>query len=245
MRHGTTVWAEEGRFAGWGDAPLSPAGDELARKAGHLLKQKKLTFDVCHTSRLMRAQRTLDIVLEELGRLEIPIIQDWRLNERHYGMLQEKSRTVIAEHYGQDAVIAWRRDYRARPPALEDDDPRWQEQRARFPDLPPASMPRAESLEEGVQRVEPYWRECLAPALRSGKHILLVAHTCSIRGLVRILDGLSDDEAEAFRIPTALPIVYELDSDLKPRHSHRLIGDAMAWWRNLGNRYKPRWLYWG
>lgn len=245
MRHGTTLWAENGLFAGWGDAPLSPAGEELARKAGQLLKQKKLGFDVCHSSKLVRAQRTLDIVLEELGNPDIPIVSDWRLNERHYGKLQEKSRKAIADQYGNDAMVAWRRDYRARPPALEDDDPRWQEQRQRFPCLAESCMPRAESLEDGVLRIEPYWRDCLAPELKSGKRVLLVAHTCSIRGLVRLLDGLSDCEAEAFRIPTAVPIVYDLDSNLKPVRSHRLFGDATTWWRNLGNRYKPRWLYWG
>ncbi len=245
MRHGTTLWAEKGCFAGWGDAPLSPSGEGLARKAGRLLKQQELAFDVCHTSKLTRARTTLDLVLEELGRPATPIVRDWRLNERHYGMLQEKSRTAAAEHYGRDAVIDWRRSYRARPPALQNDDPRWLEQQQRFPDLLETDMPRSESLEDGVLRVEPYWRECLAPALRSGKQVLLVAHTCSIRGLVRILDGLSDDEAEAFRIPTAVPVIYQLDSELKPLRSQRLVGDTFTWWRNLGNKLKPRWLYWG
>ncbi len=245
MRHGTTLWAEKGLFAGWGDAPLSLAGEEQARKAGCLLRQRKYSFDVCHSSKLARAQRTLDIVLKELKSPDIPVVSDWRLNERHYGMLQEKSRIAIAEHYGREAMIAWRRDYRARPPALTDDDPRWLEQRQRFADLPETWMPRSESLEDGVLRVEPYWQECLAPALKSNQRVLVVAHTCSIRGLVRLLDGLSDDQAEAFRIPTALPIIYELDADLKPVHSYRLAPDVMSWWRNIGNRYKPRWLYWG
>ncbi len=245
MRHGTTTWAEKNLFAGWGNAPLSPKGERLARKAGSLLKQKKFAFDVCHTSKLVRAQKTLELVLEAMGCPGRPIISDWRLNERHYGMLQEKSRTAIAEQYGSEAMIAWRRDYRARPPALADDDPRWLEQCQRFPDLLEAGMPRSESLEDGVLRVGPYWHDSLAPALRSEKRILLVAHTCSIRGLVKILDGLSDDEAEAFRIPTAVPIIYDLDANLKPRRSHRLVADTAAWWRNFGNRHKPRWLYWG
>lgn len=244
MRHGTTLWAEKGRFAGWGDAPLSPTGRELARKAGRLLKQQEFTFDVCHTSKLKRAQLTLDIVLKEMNGPAPPIIRDWRLNERHYGMLQEKSRIDAAEQYGRDAVIAWRRNYRARPPALENEDPRWLEQQQRFPGILEADMPRSESLEDGVLRVEPYWRESLAPALEVGKRVLLVAHTCSIRGLVRILDGLNDEEAEAFRIPTAVPVVYELDSNLRPVHSERLVGDTMNWWRDFRNRVKPRWMYW-
>lgn len=243
MRHGTTLWAEKGLFAGWGDAPLSQAGEEQARKAGCLLRQRTISFDVCHTSKLGRAQQTLDIVLKELESPDIPIINDWRLNERHYGMLQEKSRLAIAEHYGSEAMIAWRREFRARPPSLCNDDPRWQEQRQRFSEIPEISMPRSESLEEGVLRVEPYWQECLAPALRSNQQVLVVAHTCSIRGLVRILDGLNDDQAEAFRIPTAVPVIYELDANLKPVHSHRLTPDATSWWRNLRNRYKPGWLY--
>jgi 2,3-bisphosphoglycerate-dependent phosphoglycerate mutase len=244
MRHGTTDWAEHGRFAGWGDAPLSAPGEELARKAGALLKKMQMVFDVCHTSRLVRAGSTLDLVLETMGAPDVPIVRDWRLNERHYGALQEQLRTSIADHYGQEAVIAWRRSYRARPPALRDDDPRWREQCERFADLPEDAMPRTESLEDGVLRVEPYWHECLAPALRAGKRVLLVAHTCSIRGLVRILDGLSDDEAEAFRIPTALPTLYELDADLKTIQSRQLIHDATTWWRNLSSRCKPRWMYW-
>lgn len=243
IRHGTTLWAEMGRFAGWGDAPLSPSGGKLARKAGRLLKQEKLAFDVCYTSRLMRAQETLDIVLKELESDDIPIISDWKLNERHYGMLQEKSRKAIVEHYGREAMVAWRRNYRARPPILEDDDPRWAEQRQRFSDIPEASLPRSESLEDGVLRAEMFWQDCLAPALRSKKRVLVVAHTCSIRGLVKSLDGLSDEEAEAFRIPPALPTIYDLDEDLKPKRSYRLINDTSTWWRNLTNRYKPRWMY--
>ncbi|MGI9494377.1 MAG: 2,3-bisphosphoglycerate-dependent phosphoglycerate mutase [Geminicoccaceae bacterium] len=244
MRHGTTLWAEKGLFAGWGDAPLSPTGEDQARKAGSLLKQKRIAFDICHTSKLGRAQRTLDIVLKELESPNIPIVSDWRLNERHYGMLQEKSRTAVAQHYGREAMVSWRRDYRAQPPALEDDDPRWQEQRQRFANIPETCMPRSESLQQGVLRIEPYWHEALAPTLRSNQRVLVVAHTCSIRGMVRILDDLSDDEAEAFRIPTALPIIYELDSSLRPIRSQRIVGDTMAWWRNFKIRYKPSSFFW-
>lgn len=244
MRHGTTVWAEDGRFAGWGDAPLSPSGEDLAYKAGGLLKQRHLTFDACHTSKLTRARTTLDIVLEALGDPVPTIHHDWRLNERHYGMLQEKSRSAMAECYGSEAVIAWRRSYRARPPALEDGDPRWLEQRQRFPDLLEADMPRSESLEDGVLRVEPYWRDCLVPLLEADKKVLVVAHTCSIRGLVRLLDGLSDEEAEAFRIPTAVPVVYQLDSNLRPTQSEELVSGATNRWRVFRSRLKPRWMYW-
>jgi len=243
MRHGTTVWAETGRFAGWGDAPLSAAGEALARKAGRLLKRKSFAFDVCFTSRLIRAQETVSIVLEEMEIVDIPLESGWKLNERHYGMLQEKSRKAIADHYGSEAMVAWRRDYRARPPALSDDDPRWHEQKQRFQDVPEEDLPRSESLEDGVLRVEAFWKACLSPVLRSGKNMLVVAHTCSIRSLVKSLDGLSDEQAEAFRIPPAIPLVYELNDDLSVLRSYRLINDRRTWWRNTTNRYKPRWMY--
>lgn len=244
MRHGITQWTEERRFSGWGDSPLSAKGENRARKAGQLLRQEGFAFDICHTSRLARAERTLDVLMEELGGPKIPTNRYWRLNERHYGVLQERSRMAIAKHYGVKATIAWRRSYRARPPALEEDDPRCLEQRQRFPDIVDACIPRSESLEDGVHRVEPYWREDLAPALRAGQRVLLVAHTCSIRGLVRILDGLNDEEAEAFRIPGTVPMIYELGANLKTFKSYRLSSLSNDWLRSLRNRYKPRWLYW-
>lgn len=244
MRHATTTWTKEGRFTGWGDAPLCPAGEDLARKAGFLLRQQKFSFDALHTSMLVRARRTLDILVEELQCSELPIDNDWRLNERHYGILQEQPRSVIADQYGRATTAAWRRQYRARPPGLTDDDPRWLEQLNRFPDLPATSMPRSESMEDCVRRVQTYWIEKLQPALRAGKRVLLVAHTCSIRGLVRIFDRLNDQEAERLSIPVALPIVYELDAEMKPLHSSPLYADLKDRWRHFLNSYKPRRLYW-
>lgn len=223
---------------------MSEKGERRTRDAGRLLKNEQYSFDVCHTSRLMRARQTLDILLEELGGPAAPVECHWRLNERLYGVLQERPRTEIAKQFGVDATIAWRRNYRARPPALKDDDPRWLEQRERFPDLDEARLPRSESFEDGVLRVEPYWRDELAPALCAGKRVLLVAHTCSIRGLVRLLDGLSDEEAEAFRIPAALPTVYELDDDLRPLRSYQLHGGGSNRWRQFRNKHKPDWMYW-
>jgi 2,3-bisphosphoglycerate-dependent phosphoglycerate mutase len=206
--------------------------------------QAGFSFDICHTSRLVRAQRSSQLVLEALQQSDMPITGDWRLNERHYGVLQEEYRSDIAKRFGRDATASWRRSYEARPPALPDNDPRWLEQCQRFHDLPPEEMPRAESMKEGVERVGGYWLECLQPALRSGNDVLVVAHTCSIRGLVKQLDNLDDLEAEAFRVPTALPIIYEFDHDLKPRLSRRLYGGVHDWSRNLRNRWKPRWMYW-
>ena len=244
VRHGSTTWNKQDVFAGWGDAPLSPEGEAQAMAAGRLLKRKHFQFDLCHSSRLSRSRRTLEIMLQCMGNPDIPSDQFWRLNERHYGALQEKPRIAVAKHYGHKATIAWRRSYSTRPPALETDDPRWLEQRERFPDVPEALLPRTESLEDGVRRVEPYWQDCLAPQLRAGKRVLVVAHTCSMRGLVRILDGLSDEQAAAFRIPTAIPLVYELDDDLARLSSYRLHGDIRSRWRYQKSRYKPTWISW-
>lgn len=244
MRHGTTTWSEEDRFSGWGDAPVSPAGEELVRKAGKLLKEKGFKFDIAYTSRLRRAQETLDILIEEMGQPDLPIERDWRLNERHYGVLQERHRSAVAAEFGSRATIGWRRAYRECPPALSDDDPRWLEQLQRLPMIPEPVMPRSESMADCVGRVEQCWHESLAPALSAGKRVLVVAHTCSIRGLVRILDVPSEEETEAFRLPVALPITYELDAQLRPRTSDRLYGGTQGWWRHLKNHWKPRWLYW-
>jgi 2,3-bisphosphoglycerate-dependent phosphoglycerate mutase len=244
VRHGTTLWNKQDLFAGWGDAPLSPTGEAQALALGQFLASKRFEFDICHTSRLKRSIRTLEIMLEGMGNPDIPTERFWRLNERHYGALQEKSRKAVAEQYGHQSTIAWRRSYRARPPALTDDDPRWLEQRERFSDVPEELLPRTESLEDGVLRVEPYWQESLAPRMREGKNVLVVAHTCSMRGLVRILDGLSDEETEAFRVPTALPLVYELDNELTCLSSYRLHANVKSRWRALRSRCKPTWISW-
>ena len=244
VRHGATLWNDQNLFTGWGDAPLSKKGEAQALNLGRFLAQEGFEFDLSHTSRLSRSQRTLELLLQGLGEPDLPGEQFWRLNERHYGVLQEKNRIAVTEQYGHKATIAWRRDYRARPPGLDDDDPRWHEQCERFSDLPQDQMPRSESLEDGVLRVEPYWRDYLAPVLSAGKRVLLVAHTCSIRGLVRLIDGLSDKQTEAFRIPTAIPLVYEFGDSLAPLSSYRLYADRKNRWRDLRSRYKPRWIPW-
>jgi 2,3-bisphosphoglycerate-dependent phosphoglycerate mutase len=244
VRHGTTLWNTQDLFAGWGDAPLSPTGEAQALALGQYLARRQLEFDICHTSRLSRSARTLEIMLEGMGNLDIPSERFWRLNERHYGALQEKSRKAVAEQYGHQSTIAWRRSYRARPPALSDDDPRWLEQCERFPDIPEELLPHTESLEDGVLRVEPYWQDCLAPQLIAGKSVLVVAHTCSMRGLVRILEGLSDKKTEAFRVPTTLPLVYELDNELTRLSSYRLHPNVKSRWRALKSACKPTWISW-
>lgn len=244
VRHGATIWNARAIFTGWGDAPLSPNGESRALTLGRFLAKKQFVFDICHTSRLSRSQRTLEIMLQGMGSPDVQVERFWRLNERHYGALQEETRPAMARHYGHAATVAWRRSYRARPPILEDQDPRWLEQCERFSDLPNDLLPRSESLEDGVLRVEPYWQDSLAPQLRAGKSVLVVAHTSSLRGLVRILNRLSDDETEAFRIPTTIPLVYELDDGLAPISSDRLYGNLRNRWRDLCDRYKPRWSIW-
>ncbi|MGI9510994.1 MAG: 2,3-bisphosphoglycerate-dependent phosphoglycerate mutase [Geminicoccaceae bacterium] len=244
VRHGTTTWSDENRFTGWGNAPLSPAGQELARKAGQMIEDSNLTFDIAYTSELKRAQETLGLMIEELDQPDLQVVKDWRLNERHYGVLQERYRSEIAEEFGASETIAWRRSYRARPPALQHDDPRWLEQGERLPMVPQSAMPETESMADCVDRVEACWHDSLAPLLKAGNRVLIVAHTCSIRGIIRILDGLDDKEAESFTLPTALPVVYEFDKDLKPRNTARLYGGVHGWWRQMRNKYKPRWLYW-
>lgn len=244
VRHGATLWNDQHRFTGWGDAPLSEKGEAQARELGSILRQKRFAFDLCHTSRLSRGQQTLEILLQGMGNPNLPTEQFWRLNERHFGALQGKPRRAVAKDYGHKATIAWRRSYQARPPALDDEDPRWQAQCRDYSDVPKELLPRCESLEDGVLRVEPYWRDCLAPKLLAGMSVLLVGHTTSLRGLVRILDDLSDGETEAFRIPTAIPLVYEFGDKLARLSSYRLPGNYKNRWRDLRSRYKPRWISW-
>ena len=177
VRHGATLWNDQDLFAGWGDAPLSPKGEAQALALGEFLARRRFSFDECHISRLSRSRRTLEILLRGMGGAAIPTSTFWRLNERHYGALQERPRMAVAREYGHEATVAWRRSNRARPPALEVNDPRWLEQLERFADVPESLLPRTESLEDGVLRVEPYWQDSLAPLLRKGMRVLLVAPT--------------------------------------------------------------------
>lgn len=244
MRHGATLWGQENRFAGWADTPLSDSGVKEAQDAARTLAKAGLAFDFCFTSPLKRAQQTLEIVSDSKGLPIGNIISDWRLNERHYGALQGETREVMIEKYGNQQVVAWRRSYAAVPPPLPEDDPRWREQLQRLPDITIDDQPRSESMAMAALRVGPVWHTRMAPELKAGKQLLVVAHTSSIRGLARVIEGLNDQEAADFRIATAIPLVYLLDGDLRVI-SRTDLNDGMV--NNLRywmNRLKPRRLGW-
>ncbi len=240
IRHGATRWGQENRFAGWGDTPLSVAGWTEARKAAQTLRRANLEFDVAYCSRLLRARETLEAITKTMAAESLPVVVDWRLNERHYGQLQEVTRPAAIAEHGNAQVVAWRRDYHAVPPLLEDDDPRWLEQVARFADIDPTRLPRGESLGDAAARVRPVFEEEIGPALKAGKRVLVVAHTSSIRGLARVIENLDDEASAAFRIATAIPRLYQLDDDLTPQSSQDLAGGGRAGVRYWANKLKPR-----
>jgi len=227
IRHGESTWNLENRFTGWTDVELTPTGIEQARQAGRLLKAEGYDFDVAYTSVLKRAIWTLWFALEEMDRTWLPEVKSWRLNERHYGGLQGLNKSETAKKYGDAQVLVWRRSYDVPPPPLEADDPRSERADPRYAELAPPQMPRTECLKDTVARVLPYWNEELAPAIRSGKRVLISAHGNSIRALVKYLDGISDADIVGLNIPNGIPLVYELDADLKPIRSDYL-GDAEA-----------------
>lgn len=239
VRHGKTEWVKQNRFAGWADAPLSDQGREEARLAGKILLKKGIRFDCCHTSRLSRARETLDLLLEVLNQSDLPIIETWRLNERHYGILQGMNRARAALEFGNDLIGQWRRDYRARPPAQPRDAEDHPLNDPRYSDVPPDLLPETESLEDAALRVLPWWNDEILPTLRSGKNILLVAHTASIRGLARHIEGLSDEEAEAFRIATCLPLAYRFDDDLTLIEKEEITSGFASQVRRFLNKHKP------
>jgi 2,3-bisphosphoglycerate-dependent phosphoglycerate mutase len=239
VRHGKTEWSSQNRFAGWADAPLSATGMQEARLAGQSLAAAGLRFDLCCTSYLSRAAKTLEILLEELGQGDVPVERSWRLNERHYGALQGFNRAKMALQYGNDKVAAWRRSFTAEPPALPDDDPRLPALDPLYAGIDPALLPRSESLEQAAARVAPWWREFLAPRLSQGRNVLVVAHTSSIRGLVREIERLSGEEAAEFRIATALPVVYTLDAELKVTDKQELTAGWSSRLRKFINKHKP------
>lgn len=239
VRHGKTEWSSQNRFAGWADAPLSATGMQEARAAGKMLAATGLRFDLCCTSYLSRAARTLEIVLAELGQGEVPVERSWRLNERHYGALQGFNRARMALQYGNDKVAAWRRSFTAEPPALPDDDPRLPALDPLYAGIDPALLPRSESLEQAAVRVAPWWRDFLAPRLRQGRTVLVVAHTSSIRGLVREIEGLSGEAAAGFRIATALPVIYTLDDELRVTDKQELTAGWGGRLRKFLNKHKP------
>jgi len=219
LRHGESVWNKENLFTGWTDVDLSERGSQESREAGQLLKKHGIGFDVAFTSVLKRAIRTLWILLDEMDLMWIPEQKEWRLNERHYGALQGLNKAETAQKYGEDQVKLWRRSYQVRPPALEQGDPRHPGLDPRYGSLDRHQLPAAECLKDTVERVLPFWQEQVVPALQSGRRPLIVAHGNSLRGLIKYLDQISDDDIVNLEIPTGSPLVYELDEELKPiRH---------------------------
>ena len=227
IRHGESTWNLENRFTGWTDVDLTPTGLEQARNAGQLLKAAGFDFDVAYTSVLKRATRTLWHVLDEMDRTWLPVVNNWRLNERHYGALQGLNKADMARQYGEAQVLAWRRSYDVPPPPLDPADPRCERGDLRYARLKPDQVPLTECLKDTVARVMPFWNEALAPALKSGRRLVVAAHGNSIRALVKYLDGISDQDIVGLNIPNGIPLVYELDDALKPIR-HYYLGDAQA-----------------
>jgi 2,3-bisphosphoglycerate-dependent phosphoglycerate mutase len=227
IRHGESTWNLENRFTGWTDVDLTPTGIEQAKTAGRLLKAEGYEFDVCHTSVLKRAIHTLWHCLDEMDRPWLPVVHSWRLNERHYGALQGLNKGETAKKFGDDQVLVWRRSYDIPPPALEAGDPRSERGDLRYAKLAPEQIPLTECLKDTVARVLPFWNETMAPAIQSGQRVLVAAHGNSIRALVKYLDGISDSEIVGLNIPNGIPLVYELDAELRPLRRYYL-GDAEA-----------------
>ncbi|MGP1345210.1 MAG: 2,3-diphosphoglycerate-dependent phosphoglycerate mutase [Phycisphaerales bacterium] len=225
VRHGESDWNKQNRFTGWTDVDLAESGRSEARRAGELLRDAGLLPDVAFTSVLKRAIRTLWIALDEMDRMWIPVHRSWRLNERHYGALQGLNKAETAAKHGDEQVHIWRRSYDIRPPALEAGDDRSPAHDPRYAGLSKAELPLTECLKDTVARVLPYWDATIVPEIRSGRRVLIAAHGNSLRALVKHLDGISDDEIAGVNIPTGVPLVYELDSSLKPVSS-RYLGDA-------------------
>lgn len=227
LRHGQSGWNLENRFTGWTDVDLSEQGLREANEAGALLRDEGFVFDVACTSVLKRAIRTLWITLDQMDQMWIPVIRSWRLNERHYGALQGLNKLETVERHGKEQVQVWRRSFDTPPPALEMDDPRHPRFDARYTQVPSDELPGTESLKETIARFLPLWNEEIAPAIRSGKRVIIAAHGNSLRALVKHLDGISDQEITGLNIPTGIPLLYELDENLKPL-GHRYLGDAEA-----------------
>ncbi len=227
IRHGESTWNLENRFTGWTDVDLTPTGVEQAKAAGRLLRAEGYDFDVCYTSVLKRATRTLWHCLDEMDRTWLPVVHSWRLNERHYGALQGLNKADMARQYGDDQVLVWRRSYDTPPPALEPTDPRCERGDRRYEKLAASDVPLTECLKDTVARVVPFWTESMAPAIRAGKRLVVAAHGNSIRALVKYLDGVSDSDIVGLNIPNGIPLVYELDEALRPVR-HYYLGDAEA-----------------
>jgi 2,3-bisphosphoglycerate-dependent phosphoglycerate mutase len=222
LRHGESTWNKENRFTGWTDVDLSEKGKEEAKKAGQVLKKEGYTFDIAYTSVLKRAIRTLWIVLDEMDLMWIPVVRNWRLNERHYGDLQGLNKAETAKKFGDEQVKIWRRSYDIQPPSLEKTDERYPGKDPRYSDLEEKDIPLTECLKDTVKRFVPHWENVIAPTVKSGKRVIIAAHGNSLRALVKYLDKISDEKIVGLNIPTGIPLVYELDENLKPIKNYYL-----------------------
>jgi 2,3-bisphosphoglycerate-dependent phosphoglycerate mutase len=224
LRHGESEWNQENRFTGWHDVDLTAKGEEEGRRSGRLLKDEGFAFDVVYTSLLKRAIRTMWLALEELDQTWVPVHREWRLNERHYGALQGLNKAETAAKHGEDQVLIWRRSYDIPPPALDPDDERHPSKDRRYANLPAENLPLSECLKDTVDRFMPLWQDTIAPMVQEGKSVLIVAHGNSLRALVKYLDGVSEEDIVGLNIPTGMPLVYDMDADLKPL-DRRYLGD--------------------
>lgn len=222
LRHGESTWNKENRFTGWTDVDLSEKGKDEAKKAGQILKREGFLFDIAYTSVLKRAIRTLWIVLDEMDLMWIPVIRNWRLNERHYGDLQGLNKVETAKKFGDEQVKIWRRSYDIQPPALDKNDDRYPGKDPRYSALKESELPLTECLKDTVDRFVPYWENTIAPMVQSGKKVIIAAHGNSLRALVKYLDIISNEEIVELNIPTGIPLVYELKEDLTPIRSFYL-----------------------
>ena len=225
LRHGESQWNLENRFTGWTDVDLTENGCKEARAAGELLCDEGYDFDIAYTSVLRRAIRTLWIALDVMDRMWLPVVHSWRLNERHYGALQGLNKAETAARFGEQQVHIWRRAYAVAPDPLSPDDPRSAGREPRYRHLAPSDIPATESLRDTVARVLPFWKDSIAPAIQRGRRVMVAAHGNSLRALIKYLDDISDDDIVELNVPTARPLVYELDADLKPLR-HYYLGDA-------------------
>ena len=227
LRHGESIWNQENRFTGWYDVDLADKGLHEAREAGRSMKKQGFVFDLAYTSVLKRAIRTLWLALDEMDLMWIPVTQSWRLNERHYGALQGLNKAETAAKFGDEQVLVWRRSYDIPPPALDKGDSRYPGQDPRYAGLSDRELPLTECLKDTVERFLPYWHETIAPQVKAGKRVIITAHGNSLRALVKYLDGVNDQDIVGLNIPTGIPLIYELDDDLKPIRNYYL-GDAAA-----------------
>ena len=225
LRHGESEWNKSNRFTGWTDVGLTPNGVEEARRAGKLLRELGFNFDMAHTSVLKRAIKTLWLALEEMDQMWIPVVHSWRLNERHYGALQGLNKAETAAKFGDAQVLTWRRSYDIPPDKLDIDDSRSPARDPRYAELTPGELPLTECLKDTVARLVPHWQNVIAPCIASGKRVLIAAHGNSLRALVKYLENISDQKIVELDIPTARPLVYELDANLRPIRPHYYLGD--------------------